>query len=344
MSQSRKITFRGAFSSAGVKDGRLNNISLITGGVEALGHGVFVDEKSLDQVAQLCIGKPLPAYLTHDGLWKGDRLTQEIGLFSGICRDGDRVIASQFDFLAAFKKHEPRVCETLLELAAKIPDQFGLSIVFSGYAAWVKKDGSEVADFEAPMPPDAVRSIPSIRVQSIESADFVKNPAANPDGLAAFMAKLTGNQPQNTMSTVTFTEAERDLAVSTAVAAALEKKSSEYKEALDALNAQHASELSAKDEALKVALEKAALEKDEALKALGEKHAKEVAEINEKLAKAESLSASNIGVQPPVKFTPQGSAEKPAPMTDSEWWSAYAELCEKDKAAAEKMFSDRYKK
>lgn len=325
MGDARKITFRSTFSAGKVTASGLNDVSLITGGVEALGHGVFVDDVTLRQVSALLVGKALPAYLTHDGIWRGDRLAQEIGLFSGIVLDGQKVIAGQFYFLDAFKKYEPKTCELLLELARKIPEQFGISIVFEGYAAWVRKDGSEVMDTAAPMPEDAIRTMPSIRVSKVESADFVKNPAANPDGLAALAKKfMADDTKQETVLLSVYNE--KVTALQSAVADLEKKLSNKETERL-------ALEKKLTETAEKVTASEGALATAKA----------ENADLRKKLAEAEKMSAEKLGIAP-VKFTPSGTEQPVVKMSDREAWDHYAKLAETDAAAAEAFKAKRLTK
>src|SRR6185312_11897382 len=79
----------------------LQDVSILTVG-EAKGHGVLVDEQTVQDFMKLSIGKTIPAYLTHEGAQDPetgqakDRLGKEIGFFSGFYRDGDRVRAKNF--------------------------------------------------------------------------------------------------------------------------------------------------------------------------------------------------------------------------------------------------------
>lgn len=181
--ESQKICFQRGLAAT-VKESGFSDVTVITGETEALGHGIYVDEKSIDGLMTLLMGRSIPGYLTHDGAMFGDRLGKEIGIFSGFYRDGNKLKAKQFRFLNAFVKNDSETYEKLVELARELPDQFGLSVVFSGRAVWAMEDGSDV-DADVPMPEGAMRGIPSVRFESIESADFVKAPAANPGGLFA---------------------------------------------------------------------------------------------------------------------------------------------------------------
>ena len=73
--------------SAVTKNG-FKDVSILTVG-EASGHGVMVDEKTIEDFVKLSIGKTIPAYLTHAGAVDAsgraaDRLGKEIGMSEAI--------------------------------------------------------------------------------------------------------------------------------------------------------------------------------------------------------------------------------------------------------------------
>lgn len=141
-------------SDAGV----IRGVSVITEG-EALGHDAWVDAVTLEQVVS-CAGEYA----------NGVRLNNNHGtdLFScaGFLKDfrietraGSRRVIADLHILNT----EPNR-EKLLELAATIPDTFGLSVVISGVHE--KRDGRTW-----------------LRCDELLSADLVPEPAANPTGL-----------------------------------------------------------------------------------------------------------------------------------------------------------------
>ncbi len=324
----RKLEF-GAVNSRGFED-----LSLITGGVEALGHGLFVDEKSISGLTKLLMGKTLPGYLTHNGLSRGDRLGQEIGLFSGFYRDGMKVKAQQFSFLNSFKKHDAATHDKLVELAAEVPDQFGLSVVFEGSAVWVDDDGDEVPADEM-KPEGCSADYPSIRFSAVESADFVKAPAANPDGLLAKIDEKT-EAMADTIALSKHTEALD------AVKAELTALSVTHKAALEKLTADHATALAAKDEAHAAELAEIESEIAEMEKVSGEALASKEAE----LAKAKVFDITKSGVSEAIvmaaKVAVASAVTLPAPgKNDAENWEIHSELEAKDKKVAAE-FHEKY--
>ena len=158
--------------------GTMMGVSLISVG-PALGHGLFVDGKSLETIEDELDEARLPAYITHRGALFEDRLTREVGMFTNFRIDGDRLLGD-FQAFDSFREDDSRKYNRLFEMAEKMPERFGLSIVFSATSAWATPDGDIQIDEK---PEDALFDFPSIRVEEVSSADFVDSPAANQRGL-----------------------------------------------------------------------------------------------------------------------------------------------------------------
>ena len=180
--------FFSAFDATPPPDGNaapdtLQNVALMSVG-EALGHGIDIDHKSLEQVVELCAGKRLKSFNNH---CYAPAATDIIGAFSDIYLDGDKVRARTFEFLETV---DAATKSRLLELAAKIPDQFGVSLSTECKGAWKLEGGGE-AEFDlfdfywgmVKKPENAICERPVARFKRIFSGDFVSTPAANPDGL-----------------------------------------------------------------------------------------------------------------------------------------------------------------
>jgi hypothetical protein len=161
--------------------GTMAGVSLISVG-EALGHGAYVDEDSIDTALSALnqMGGGLPAYITHRGALFDDRLTREIGMFTGFRVEGEQLKAD-FTAFDSFKEDESRKFNRLFEMAEKMPERFGLSIVFSAVMAWATADGDVPGSMDRPE--TAQFEFPSVRVLEVNSADFVDTPAANQRGL-----------------------------------------------------------------------------------------------------------------------------------------------------------------
>lgn len=316
----------------------LQNVSLLTGGIEAKGHGIFIDEATVEGAMKALLGKSVRAYLKHDGAF-GDRLGDEIGFFSGIYRDGLQLRAANFEYLESWKAANADMHAKLVELAAKAPDQFGVSLVLEHSPVWVMSDGAEKpARMGEKAPQGAVRDLPSMRVRSVVSADLVQRPAANPNGLlsTATVTVDDGNKGETkTMAdntqTITLEAHQAEIA---ALNAKLEQASKDSTAALDAIKAEHVTALEKQSNEYKAALEKLTAEKDEAHKA---ELAKLAEEHKAALAKAEADGAAKLGVPPLVlrnATTALSKLPKPA-ATDREKWDQYSELKANDPEAAE---------
>jgi hypothetical protein len=147
-------------------DGVIYGVSLITEG-PALGHGVYIDATTLQQV-QTAAGMysgGLKVKMDHGG-GAGDI----VGFIDNLRIAGAKLLG---DFhLLQSSEHR----QYILEIAEKIPDTFGLSIAFSG--------PSEIGVDKRAMQ----------RCTEIYSVDLVSEPAANPDGLFSRM-KLQADEP-----------------------------------------------------------------------------------------------------------------------------------------------------
>ena len=161
--------------------GHMRKVSLLQVG-EAKGHGVLIDDKSLESALEV-LGNKLPAFLTHAGALGGDRLLEQVGYFEGFYIDEDRLMAERFIALDSFKEDQPEKYRRLFDIAAQIPETFGISLVFESSLAWVLEDGTEEAYTGEEPPAQLALPDPVVRFVSIASADFVDAPAANEEGL-----------------------------------------------------------------------------------------------------------------------------------------------------------------
>lgn len=182
-----------AFSAVGIEQSQIDResgtmigVSLIATG-PAIGHGLYVDQRSLETIEDELDDSKLPAYITHRGALFEDRLTREVGMFTNFRIEGDRLLGD-FQAFDSFREDDTRKFSRLFELAEKIPERFGLSIVFSATSAWATPEGDIEIDEK---PEDALFEFPSIRVEEVSSADFVDAPAANQRGLFSQIDKST---------------------------------------------------------------------------------------------------------------------------------------------------------
>jgi hypothetical protein len=150
------ITFAVAAGKIDADAGVIRGVSLISEG-PALGHGVMVDARTLEQVkaaAEQYEGG-LKVKLDHNS-GAGDI----IGYVDGLRIEGKKLLGD----LNLLKNSPHR--GYVLEIAEKIPDTFGLSIAFSGP---VEMSGDKKTMLQ--------------RCTEIYSVDLVSEPAANAEGL-----------------------------------------------------------------------------------------------------------------------------------------------------------------
>jgi hypothetical protein len=201
----------GELASVDAENGRIYGVSLISEG-PALGHGVRADSATLATGLEALqeSGSSLPAYITHDGAVFGDRITTEIGIYENY-RIEDNRLRADFRAFDSFKKDDERLYNRLFEIAEKIPNRFGLSIVFLGERVWATDDEGDIPAMNEEPPENAIFREPSIRIVEVDSADFVGSPAANANGLF----EKIDNNPLNKMTkeqlqeTVTSLESEK---------------------------------------------------------------------------------------------------------------------------------------
>jgi hypothetical protein len=271
---SEKIFTFGYGSGVDFEQGILNDVTLVEVG-EARGHGILVTEQTLRDGIKKMAGKSLPAYITHANA-QGDRLTSEVGFFSGFyldggcehapyhpdwCKDKRRtrlppahgdttskdhprkghghypttypnpqarkdarrkrrrergggnigispgqrgrgfqpmsIKARRFTAFESFKKYQPETYERLFEMAETLPDSFGISLVFEAALAWEMPDGTEPYISMEEKPEGTLYEWPTVEMTSVQSADFVDNPAAT----SSLFSEPNQNQNQKTMST-----------------------------------------------------------------------------------------------------------------------------------------------
>jgi hypothetical protein len=312
-SDAQKICFERKLTFANASDDGFSDTTILTGGVEALGHGLFLDEKSVESCMACLMGKTLPAYLTHGGAWN-DRLGKEIGMFSGFYREGAKIKAAKFSFLNAFKKFQQETHQKMVELAQVMPDQFGLSVVFSGDAVYVGADGEEVSS-DMPMPEGAMYGMPAVRFSAVESADFVKAPAANPGGLFQKPAPVAAPVDE---------KGKGEMATNSVIGldahnAALAAKDSELSKIAEG----HAAELAKRDEAHTAALSKLAEDHKGELAKVGD----EIAALKKQVEDAKAFDMRLAGAPALRASLNEKGTELPKPgATDQEKWAQFAAL------------------
>jgi hypothetical protein len=164
--------------------GLLSGVSLIATG-EALGHDMWIDEVTLEQVAQYANqGKHgVKSRFTHPSM-SADGMGRHLGRIKNVRVDGYRVLGDLHFAQSAHATPEGDLAEYVMTLAEEDPAAAGLSIVF-------EHDQEAEQEFIAEhssgkfASPDAnnTKNFPHVRLEKLRAADIVDEPAANPDGL-----------------------------------------------------------------------------------------------------------------------------------------------------------------
>ena len=171
----------------------ISGISVIASG-EALGHGMLIDEKTLQQVADFGNAHPggLKSRYTHPGM-SADGLGRHLGRLHDFRVEGTKVSADLWLSSAAAESPEGDLRSYVETLAREDPEAAGLSIV--AYLTPVWRVGSEeVETWERPE--NATTKVPLARLEVVElasgeklnplrAADLVDEPAANRAGMFA---------------------------------------------------------------------------------------------------------------------------------------------------------------
>jgi len=224
--------------SIDVANGVIHGVSLITEG-PALGHGVMIDSKTLQQVKDAAdkYSGGLKVKLDHNSS-AGDI----VGFIDNLTINGNKLIGDLN--LLQSSKHR----DYILEIAQKIPDTFGLSIAFSG-----------------PSELSADKKTTLQRCSEIYSVDIVSDPAANPEGF--FNRKLEQFQTVTEESTA---EIEIELPMNEEMKKAIEgmiqsammgmhDRISKMESATDPVPKDPAASMSAQNETVQLAAKEAAM-------------------------------------------------------------------------------------
>src|SRR5882672_4080874 len=102
--QLREIGDSSQVTAVDAKAGRIAGVSLLTANREASGHGVWIDQKTLETFRDQLNGRRLKAYATH-GAWDGDGTLDEVGYWESVRIDGIQ-LREDFQALDAWRKHE----------------------------------------------------------------------------------------------------------------------------------------------------------------------------------------------------------------------------------------------
>lgn len=245
-----------------VNDGIIHGVAIVTEG-EARGHGVYVDSKFLEDVAEQgnSTARGIKVRFGHPGFFGTDAVGTYVGRIKNFRIEGETVRGDLH--LSKVAKSSPKgdFYSYILGMAENEPDMFGLSIAFDSNGTY-SVDGKEF-----------------VVLNKLHAVDIVDEPAANPGGL--FHAKIEEENSER--------HKEMDL--------------NELKKWVEAFGAEKACEyfsngLSFEEAEKKIAEEVAAAEVESLKAAIVEKDAK-IASLEVKLADLEAkLAEMDKGVNP----------------------------------------------
>lgn len=155
--------------------------------VEALGHGVMLDEKSLDQLVSIgnATQRGIKSRFTHPGM-SADGLGKYLGRLRDFRREGDKAVADLHLSTLASKSPSGDLGAYVMDMATNEPDMFGMSVVIDMKRVWRLADGSErpyYDDGSEEAPKEALDKLPVARITQFIACDAVDEPAANRDGI-----------------------------------------------------------------------------------------------------------------------------------------------------------------
>lgn len=180
----------GAFGSVGKVDRKsrvIYDFSVITVG-EALGHGLWIDDVFLSQVAEFGNnskgGRGIKSRFTHPGM-SGDGLGRVLGRAKNFRVIGEKVIGDLHLHDSASETPEGDLAGYIMNLAEEDPEAFGASIVFDidseQQSGFMKAHQDKTGAFKSPDGRNS-ENYPHARLSALYAADVVDDPAANPDG------------------------------------------------------------------------------------------------------------------------------------------------------------------
>src|SRR3990172_8997944 len=159
--------------------------------VEALGHGMLLDAKTLQQIVDLGnkAKNGIKSRYTHPGL-SSDGMGKHLGRMKNFRVEGDKAIGDLHLAESASKAPDGDLAGYVMDLAEEDSAAFGMSIVAAGARVWPLDDGTEITvdayaeeDDAGYRPKNATTPKPVLRVDALDAVDVVDEPAANRDGM-----------------------------------------------------------------------------------------------------------------------------------------------------------------
>lgn len=176
--------------------------------VEALGHGMLVDETTIEQVVNEINASAtgIKVRFTHPGMCD-DGTAKMLGRVKNarLSDDGTKAICDLYLANYASKSPDGNLRAYVLARVAEDPESFGLSIAAYMSKSWKLEDGSEVeAQYESDddgggiiRPDNATTDLPLARIEKLSAVDVVGEPAANRDGMFSAQSAMSDDAFKN---------------------------------------------------------------------------------------------------------------------------------------------------
>ena len=170
-------------------------VTAMQSGVEAIGHGVMADSKTLEVMVNLGNAQPngVRSRFGHPGMSE-NAAGKKVAMARNFRVDGDKLVHDSYMLSSARKSpvfsQDP--IEFLLDVAENAPQEMGESVVIMADAVWTLDDGREIDPNERVegvkydehhRPLNATTPLPVLRPQTFAYVDFVNEGALTHDGL-----------------------------------------------------------------------------------------------------------------------------------------------------------------
>jgi hypothetical protein len=159
----------------------IEGVMLVGAERELLGHNEYLDMKGLTMLLDICQGRNIKSYITHQS---HDRTMCEIGYFYNFRIDREYLIAD-FKFFDSAVKHHLHTVDMLKEMVKVMPEEFGVSMVIYMHLVWVFVDETEINHINGTVVKSKhlKYSKPVVRPTSAISFDWVKSGALTIEGV-----------------------------------------------------------------------------------------------------------------------------------------------------------------
>lgn len=162
--------------------GIIRGVAVLTKG-EAVGHEQWIDEETLSQAESLIGPKGVKSRFAHPSM-SGDGLGTTVGRVFDAYRIGPTLFGDFHVMKTSRNTPDGDLGGYVMNLAEEDPEAFGMSIAFrhdfDAEDDFLDENGG--TGFKSP-DPENVNNFPHVRIESLSGADFVDQPAANPNGL-----------------------------------------------------------------------------------------------------------------------------------------------------------------